>query len=203
MNTLHNRKIVIVTGFGRSGTTLLASMLGGHKDISILNENYGTEFIKLCGTKYIGSKMVMGFNGIRLHKRGIGKLGHLINRIVSFGSKKQPHRMFPLSKLSLTDYHNMGAKIIIIYRNETDVIESVCKRAGYNKKMVAREFKEFYSEMIETISEIDCRLITYQSLISKTEETLTDVCGYLDLDYDKNMINGAEYNNAYNRKLNK
>jgi len=48
---------LLISGCNRSGTTLLASLIGAHKDIAILNEDYFDGLERIIGKKYQGIKM--------------------------------------------------------------------------------------------------------------------------------------------------
>ncbi|NND95360.1 MAG: hypothetical protein HKN45_10875 [Flavobacteriales bacterium] len=105
---MNNRKskLLLVLGCQRSGTTLLAAMLGRHSEINMLFESTTNDTTRLIGKTYCGNKL-LAWRQIRLKKRS-SKFGHLINRIVNldFGLKRNDHhkfRVYPNSSLSVQD----------------------------------------------------------------------------------------------------
>ena len=56
---MDNRKsnLLLLLGCQRSGTTLLAAMLGRHSEISMLFESVTDDTMKLIGKKYCGNKL--------------------------------------------------------------------------------------------------------------------------------------------------
>ena len=52
-------KILLLLGCQRSGTTLLAAMLGGHSEINMLFESTSDDVLKLIGKKYSGNKALV------------------------------------------------------------------------------------------------------------------------------------------------
>ena len=51
-------KIFVVIGLQRTGTTLLASMLGRHPDINMLFESVTRDSLQLIGKKWNGNKLL-------------------------------------------------------------------------------------------------------------------------------------------------
>ena len=99
-------KLFVVIGLQRTGTTLLASMLGRHPEINMLFESVTKDSLKLIGKQWNGNKL-LAYRQIRKNKRS-SKLGHLINRIVNLDFKQENRhhlvRPFPTSVMSIEDY---------------------------------------------------------------------------------------------------
>ena len=109
-------KLLVVIGLQRTGTTLLASMLGRHPEINMLFESVTKDSLKLNGKQWNGNKL-LAYRQIRSNKRS-SKWGHLINRIVNLDFKQENRhhlvRPFPTSVMSIEDYKKEGAVFISI-----------------------------------------------------------------------------------------
>jgi len=108
-------KLFVVVGLQRTGTTLLASMLGRHPEINMLFESVTKDSLKLIGKKWNGNKL-LAYRQIRYSSRS-SKFGHLINRIVNLDFKKHNRhhliRPFPTSVMSIEDYNDIKVGDVI------------------------------------------------------------------------------------------
>lgn len=189
-------KLLVVMGCQRSGTTLLAAMLGGHSEINMLFESTSNDIQKLIGKKYSGNKL-LAWRQIRMNRRA-STLGHLINRIANlhFDSKKHHKiRPFPTSAMCLQDYIERNAAIITIVREKTEVIDSITTRTQMTQAQAENE----YDRSMELINKLGSRAhqVQFSDLIHNPIETLTLVCDFLDLDFEDRMLKGVEYNFVY------
>lgn len=190
-------KPLLILGCQRSGTTLLAAMLGGHSEINMLFESTTKDVFRLIGKKYSGNKALI-WRQIRLHQRS-SRFGHLINRIINFDwnakSSHQQIRLFPSSSLSIQDYIDGEASLIIITRNKDEVVNSICNRTGMKKGRAEREFDRAMKE-IKPI-EKQAFYVDFQDLVDNPIETLTSICNFLELEFESRMLKGSEYNFVY------
>ena len=191
-------KLVLILGLQRTGTTLLASMLGGHSEVNMLFESVGSDTTSLIGKKISANKLLV-YRQIRFTQRA-SRLGHLINRIVNldFKIKNKHHRKrpYPTSKLSIKDYEKLGCKFIIIERDEKSSIDSMMSRA----KQSFAEAKNEYDKGMLTLTKVkalDSHTISFLDLVNNTEITLKNICEYLDIDFEKRMLEGPKYNFVY------
>ena len=77
-----NMKPILILGCQRSGTTLLASVLGRHSEVNMLFESTTDDTLKLIGKKYQGNKLCV-WRQIRRNQKA-SKWGHFVNRLVNF-----------------------------------------------------------------------------------------------------------------------
>ncbi len=193
-------KLLLVVGCQRSGTTLLASMLGGHSEINMLIESTSTDILKLAGKKYSGNKLIC-WRQIRMHQRP-SKFGHLMNRIFNLdftikSSKFHNNKRYPTSKLSIQDYIDRKSKIITIVRDESEVLNSMLSRTQMNLRQAKNEYDKTIT-MINKIKQYDDSFhMTFSDLIHDTENTLNKVCEFLEIDFEKRMLQGVKYNIFY------
>ena len=191
-------KLVLILGLQRTGTTLLASMLGGHSEVNMLFESVGSDTTSLIGKKISANKLLV-YRQIRFTQRA-SRLGHLINRIVNldFKIKNKHHRKrpYPTSKLSIKDYEKLGCKFIIIERDEKSSIDSMMSRA----KQSFAEAKNEYDKGMLTLTKVkalDSHTISFLDLVNNTEITLKNICEFLGIDFEKRMLEGPKYNFVY------
>ena len=191
-------KLVLILGLQRTGTTLLASMLGGHSEVNMLFESVGSDTTSLIGKKISANKLLV-YRQIRFTQRA-SRLGHLINRIVNldFKIKNKHHRKrpYPTSKLSIKDYEKLGCKFIIIERDEKSSIDSMMSRA---KQSFAEAKNEYDKGMhiLKKVKALDSHTISFLDLVNNTEITLKNICEYLEIDFEKRMLEGPKYNFVY------
>ena len=181
-------KQILIVGTQRSGTSLIASYLGAHSKINMLCEDIGKNINRLYGKPYQANKLILHIQVRAKTKKNIFKsiFTHLF------------WRAFPTCKLSLQDYIDSGAKIIIITRNSDAVIRSMMKRSGYSYQQAENE----YARGIEIINWLYTVTrpyeIKYEDLIKNRTFWLTMICGFLDIDFEIGMLKGEDYNFIYN-----
>lgn len=191
-------KLVLILGLQRTGTTLLASMLGGHSEVNMLFESVGSDTTSLIGKKISANKLLV-YRQIRFTQRA-SRFGHLINRIVNldFKIKNKHHRQrpYPTSKLSVKDYEKLGCKFIIIERDEKSSIDSMMSRA---KQSFAEAKNEYDKGMLilTKVKALDSHTISFLDLVNNTEITLKNICEFLGIDFEKRMLEGPKYNFVY------
>lgn len=181
-------KQILIVGIQRSGTSLLASYLGAHSKINMLYEDIGKNIYKLYGKPVQGNKLVL-WTQVRPYARKT-LFKSLFYRLTGW-------RLFPTSRMSLMDYINSGAQIIIITRNSDAVIRSMMKRAGYTYRQAEDEYARGLSIINWIYTKTQPFEMRYEALI-KNKFSLRDLCGWLDLDFEIGMLNGEECNFAYN-----
>ena len=191
-------KLFVVIGLQRTGTTLLASMLGRHPEINMLFESVTKDSLKLIGKQWNGNKL-LAYRQIRKNKRS-SKWGHLINRIVNldFNQENRHHlvRPFPTSVMSIEDYKKEGAVFITIERDKESSVSSMMKRAGQTKKQAEREW-ESGMKIINQLKNEGAYSLTFVDLVNNSEKYLKEICNFLAIEYLEKMLEGPKYNFVY------
>jgi hypothetical protein len=194
-------KLFVVIGLQRTGTTLLASMLGRHPEINMLFESVTKDSLRLIGKKWNGNKL-LAYRQIREIQRA-SKFGHFINRCANFDFRKKsrPHliRPFPTSIMSIEDYKQEGAIFITIERDMESSVSSMMKRAGQSRKQAEKEYK-LAMEIINNLKKESSYSLTFLELINNSEKVLKEICQLLELDYEPKMMDGPKYNFVYPNK---
>ena len=191
-------KLFVVIGLQRTGTTLLASMLGRHPEINMLFESVTKDSLKLIGKQWNGNKL-LAYRQIRKNKRS-SKLGHLINRIVNLDFKQENRhhlvRPFPTSVMSIEDYKKEGAVFITIERDKESSVSSMMKRAGQTKNQAEREW-ESGMKIINQLKNEGAYSLTFVDLVNNSEKYLKEICNFLAIEYLEKMLEGPKYNFVY------
>ena len=191
-------KLFVVIGLQRTGTTLLASMLGRHPEINMLFESVTKDSLKLIGKQWNGNKL-LAYRQIRKNKRS-SKWGHLINRIVNLDFKQENRhhlvRPFPTSVMSIEDYKKEGAVFITIERDKESSVSSMMKRAGQTKKQAEIEWGHGM-KIINQLKNEGAYSLTFVNLVNNSERYLQEICNFLAIEYLEKMLEGPKYNFVY------
>jgi len=191
-------KLFVVVGLQRTGTTLLASMLGRHPEINMLFESVTKDSLKLIGKEWNGNKL-LAYRQIRQKTRS-SYWGHFINRVsnLDFRKKNRHHlvRPYPTSKMSIEDYKKEGAVFITIERDKESSINSMKKRAGQSEKQASFEWEEGM-KIINDLKLEGAYSLTFVDLVNDSEKVLKEICQFLELEYLEKMLEGPKYNFVY------
>ncbi|NND93807.1 MAG: sulfotransferase [Flavobacteriales bacterium] len=187
---------LLILGCQRSGTTLLASMLGRHSEVNMLFESTSSDTLKLIGKKYQGNKLCT-WRQIRMNERS-SRWGHIMNRIVNLGIPSdgyQIKRYAPTSKLSINDYLEKDAIIIVIRRDKAEIISSLMNRTPMNEKQAKREF-DLADSILDEISE-KATEVNFKNLVNDPEGQMRLLCPILGIEFEEKMLEGPAYNIIY------
>ncbi len=191
-------KLFVIIGLQRTGTTLLASMLGRHSEINMLFESVTKDSLKLIGKEWNGNKL-LAYRQIRERQRS-SRWGHFINRVVNFDFKKENRhhlvRIYPTSKMSIEDYKKQGAIFITIERDKESSIKSMMKRAGQSRKQAVYEWEQGMN-IINNLKGENTYSLNFFDLVNNTDKILLDICDFLDIKYTDKMLEGPKFNFVY------
>jgi len=191
----HNGRYLLVLGLARSGTSFLASLLGGHPDINMLSECFDAGFTRLIGKQYAGNKLC-------IHQIRYDAFSPVPLRVVKTGSKNRA-----VCRMLIQDYLSLDAKIIIILRNTEDVINSMVNRTACSYDWAETVVNSNIKELNKVIDG-KCHVVGYSSLCENKVNELKEICKYLGLEYSDRMLLGENKNwvyperNCYDRKNN-
>jgi len=180
----HNGRYLLVLGLARSGTSFLASLLGGHPDINMLSECFDAGFTRLIGKKYAGNKLC-------IHQIRYNELSPVPLRVVTTGSKTRA-----VCRMLIQDYMMLDAKIIIILRNTGDVIKSMVNRTACREDWAEKVVRSNLTQL-NRVMDGECHVVGYTSLCENKVNTLKEICEYLELEYSPLMLEGEKRNWVY------
>jgi hypothetical protein len=196
-------KILLIAGCQRSGTSLLASMMGRHSEINMLFESTTDDVKRLMGKVYSANKLSLQRH-IRIDQRA-SRWGYFVIRLVNwdwgFGEGRKYHtkRPYPGSKLSIKDYEAMDATFITIEREKESAVNSIVNRTPMNQKQASREWDKS-REIVEYLNKRGAFAVQFQDLVSEPEKVMKEICSYLDLQYEERMLDGPKFNHVYPQK---
>lgn len=182
-----NKSPIILGGCGRSGTTLLLSILGAITNVIPVNESFSffpspyrmsilIDEIKQCGS---------------------------INFQSQRWCEKTPKNVLAFDSIYKT--FNKKVKLIHIVRDGRDVITSA-HPLHPNQLWVSKErWIKDVSRGLELAKDIPICLIRYEDLISFPKLTLTSLCDFIEEEYTDNLLsyqNHTSFQESYNWKDN-
>jgi hypothetical protein len=193
-----NKQYLLILGSPRSGTTLLASLIGSHPDVAMLIEDVNFTIIKLTGKKVAANKLCIP-NQIQIYRRA-----GFSSKIIRKAGLQNIIKIYPNSRFTIIDYLALeNSKIIAIIRNGYDVVFSIQKRG--EKKFGLSAYR--WCKAIETIHYLyntytnRVFLLSFENLVNNPEKQLKAITGFLGLSFEKSMLNGYKYNPIYTREI--
>lgn len=187
METSH----LLILGAPRSGTTLLATMIGRHTEIGILNEDHSWAMRRILGRRIVGNKRCIP-NQIEMKKRSLFHLR--VFKTIGWAKEYQS------SEYSIEDYLSLpGIRVVGLIRDGNDVISSVMNRsekrfrvASYRWRRsvdIIHELKTRYSEIVLVIS--------FEDLVVNPQASMERIAAFLGVEYQERMLEGPRYNPWY------
>lgn len=190
MNTLH----LLILGSPRSGTTLIASLIGSHSDVAMLIEDINFSITKLTGKKVVANKLCIP-NQIQLYRRA-GFFSRLTRKI----GLRDFIKIYPNSRFTITDYLSLeNSRIIAIIRNGYDVVFSIQKRGKKKFKLSAYRWCRAIEIIHYLYNTYNDRvfLLSFENLVNNPENQIKAIAGFLGLPFEKSMLNGYKFNPIY------
>lgn len=182
---------LLIIGAPRSGTTLLATMIGRHTEIGVLNEDKGWSMRLLLGRQILGNKRCVP-NQIEIKRRSLFHFRFL----KTLGIAKE----YPSSKYSIEDYLRLpNIKIIGLIRSGNDVVSSVIRRSHKSLRIASYR----WCRAVEVIYELNSRVpdlvlvVSFENLVTHPRRNMERVAAFLDVEYQERMLEGPEYNPWY------
>lgn len=176
----NTRKHLLILGAPRSGTTLLAAMIGCHDDIGLVVEAKRMAFMEIAGKAVVGNKLCVP-NQIEFAANW--------DRRVSRFSKA------PLEKyLALPNF-----KLVLIVRHIEAVTSSIKKRAGKPDETALlywRRGVEIMHELQQRLPQ-DTVVIAFENMLAEPERHMRRVTDLLALPYQEKMLEGYKHNPYY------
>ena len=164
---LNNLNLISISGCGHSGTTLTATVLGVHKNLLLIP----TETRMFLDESYDINNFI--FNNYS------GKETMVI--------EKTPNHIYVLDKIK-KEYPD--TKFILNIRDPRDIVSSLYSRFEDWNKSINRLKKDF--EYIKKFYSFGY-LVKYEDIVNNFENTFIDICKYINIDFDENMLEYYKY----------
>lgn len=157
---------ILVSGFGHSGTTLMATMLGAHPKTHLIPHE----------TRWFVKDVEKG-------KRKLAEVQERYPELIIV--EKTPTHMHSIDKIDIPD-----AKFVVMIRHPYDITTSLYVRYNDMEKAVKRVTNDF-NKLQSLISDI--HIVKYEDLIDNPKKTLTEVCSYAGLRFSYKMLEHEKY----------
>jgi len=164
---LNNLNLISISGCGHSGTTLTATVLGTHKNLLLIP----TETRMFLDESYDINNFI--FNNYSDKETMV--------------IEKTPNHIYVLDKIK-KEYPD--AKFILNIRDPRDIVSSLYSRFEDWNKSIDRLKKDF--EYIKKFYSFG-HLVKYENIVNNFEDTFIDICKYINMDFDKNMLEYYKY----------
>jgi len=182
---------LLIIGAPRSGTTLLASMIGVHPDVAMLIEDRWFSIKKLTGKKVLANKLCIPIQ-LELTKRAT-----YFSRLMK---KLGWYQNYTASKFNIEDYLKLdGIKIISLIRDRSDVVNSIIKRGKKEKRIAEKRWNRAIEIMHELNTNYPEKTITisYEDLVIQPENLLKKISDFIGIDFQPQMLEGYKHNILY------
>jgi hypothetical protein len=164
---LNNLKLISISGCGHSGTTLTATVLGAHKNLLLIP----VETRMFIDEPY-------NINSFILNNYSDKK---------SMIVEKTPNHIYVIDKIK-QEYPD--AKFIFNIRDPRDIAASLYNRFDDWQKTLDRLKKDFdYIEKFYLLG----HLVKYEEIVNNFETTFTNICKYINIDFNEEMLSYYKY----------
>ena len=204
---LSNNFKFLIVGAGRGGTSLLAGLLDYHSELSVGFELHSVAYLMGKELPHHGPEI--------FHRRATAFISACIETAshypdVLWGNKITTEQIFGLEDHNLVNpqlekdilhaFFNVylkGIKIIFILRDGRTCVNSKVNRTGQPIELACERwlysvkcYKFFCSQHANNIC------IKFEDLLVHPQTTLTDICDFLEIPFQQEMLNGVR-----NKKL--
>lgn len=198
------RPVVLILGAQHSGTTFLASLIGGHPDVGILAECPTLDFVNITGKAVVGTKLLIP-NQIQYNRRfrffsekefKIPISRCVIRNLQCVGIGKR----LPANPLSISDYGKIfgeSLKIVAIRRNRTENVKSMVQRSNFSFKYASYCYDAADRVFSRLLKNKNFKLYQYERLLNEKKELLAEICDFLYLERQIDMMLAGEKYNVF------
>lgn len=190
---------VLVLGTPRSGTSLLAAMIGRHPEVAMLYEDFGHAICSIVGKPVAGNKLCVP-NQIELRRKRPLWVRLFGPRLFRALTRQGYFAYRPEALVSLEDYFGwQPLKLCATVRDGPAVISSIMKRGEQPLEVAAHR----WCRGLEILDEVRARqgddllLISFKQLVSAPERVMRAVAEHLGLAFDPAMLEGHAHTPLY------
>jgi hypothetical protein len=187
---------IVVLGAPRSGTTLLANVVGAHPRVAMMFEELHGGAFRVVGGKIPAVKLCTP-NQVDLDRRW-GPMNRVIG-LSGWLRKNVGYRM-PTSRLSLRDM--MGAadlRILCLIRDPARALDAIRRRERLSEAVshdiLTRTYHLFNALHAEPRAR--CQVVSLDRLLRAPEPQIRKLCAWLGLEFDAAMLDAPQYNHLY------
>ena len=177
MKKSFSKEPIFIGGCGRSGTTLLLSMLSAHKDIFAIPTETAAFNIWSSDQKYPRN----------YHRLCRSMLKNKVPDSSVRWLEKTPANV--LNFFNINEFYNGKSKFIHILRDGRDVTTSVHPKVPDKFWVPVDRWVLTVNKGLDMIEHPNVLTIKYEELTNETEETVRKICTFLSLAYSEDIIN--------------
>jgi hypothetical protein len=167
---------IFIGGCGRSGTTLLLSMISAHQDVFAVPVETAAFNIWPEGKKYPRN----------YHRLCRNMILNAIPPKAKRWLEKTPANVLNFDKIN--DFYNGKVKFIHIVRDGRDVTTSVHPKDPDRFWVPIDRWVLTVNKGLDMRSHPNVLTIKYEALTHETEETVRKICAFLSLDYSQDIM---------------
>ena len=192
---------LLILGAPRSGTTLLASMVGAHPDVALSVEDYGAGYERIVSKKVVGNKLCIP-NQIELDRKfnaaqrlgllpWMARLG-LAGWLLRHGWLTRFYDASPHSIRSLLE--RGPTRLILLIREGDDVVGSIVRRGNQSLRTAVFRWSRAIDIMTTLHQEHPAQslIVRFEDLVQDAEGRMRAICSFLDLPFDARTLDGND-----------
>lgn len=201
---------LLLLGAPRSGTTLLAAMLGCHPDIALLNEDTHGASLSILSKRIRGVKLCIPnqielehHRVMRLSDAAARQLQRRTNKIRKLLGFKTPIVRSRKSDLSIRDYEKRTDTLHILatVRSPHQVIRSIMSRGEQSQRTAEYRWRRAI-EILDVLStehsdHTNLMLVDFDRLVTDPSTTLRCVLDGLSCEFHPNVLEGFKHTPQY------
>lgn len=195
---------LLVVGAPRSGTTLLAAMIGRHSEVAMLSEHFGSAVKDVISKPIVGNKLCIP-NQIEINAKRSRWVNLLPPRLFHLLHRYEYFQYRPEGQVSIIDYIQWGPlKIVGIVRDGNAVISSITERGGQSLDVAIYRWRRSIDILTELSDQLgdDFFLISFDQLVTQSENTMKAIAAFLSISFESEMLEGYAYTPNYsNQKI--
>jgi hypothetical protein len=187
---------IVVLGAPRSGTTLLANVVGAHPRIAMMFEELHGGAFRVIGGKIPGVKLCTP-NQVDLDRR-FGPLNRVIG-LSGWLRKNVGYRM-PSSRVSLRDMMAVAdLHLLCLIRDPARALDAIRRRERLTEAVchdiLVRTYRLF--DRLHGEPDLRCQVISLDRLLHDPEQQIRRICDWLGVEFDTAMLDGPRHNHLY------
>lgn len=189
-------RALIVLGAQRSGTTLVATAIGAHSGIAMLNEERHGAMFKVVGGKLPAVKLCTP-SQVQMDRRW-NPIFHLIFKI-DWILHRIAYRT-PRSRISLRDMTDRAELLAVcLIRDPSASLDALRRREKWPEKAFRDTLRRTYRlfEQLPREPRIQFCIMSYDRFIRDPETQLRRLCQWLGLSFDPAMLEAPRLNPYY------
>lgn len=190
------RPAIVVLGAPRSGTTLLANVVGAHPRIAMMFEELHGGAFRVIGGKIPGVKLCTP-NQVDLDRR-FGALNRVIG-LSGWLRKNVGYRM-PASRVSLRDMMAVAdLRLVCLIRDPARALDAIRRRERLSEAVchdiLARTYRLF--DALHAEPGLHCQVVSLDRLLHDPEPQIRLLCDWLGVEFDDAMLEAPRHNHLY------